>query len=116
MLDETRGHVVLTLQTDVLVDGRAVEGIDERFLLFPSARVHLEVATDEELAGHVGYSVLLEVVWEGYADKDEGKRRFGEGNGGGSIGLLSLGRSSIAEARRDPSRHLLSTSYLIFGA
>lgn len=68
----------MTLQTDVLVDGRAVEGIDERLLLFPSARVHLEVASDEELAGHVGYSVLREVVCEGYADKNEGKRRFGE--------------------------------------
>ena len=47
------------LLTDSLVDGRVVEGLDERLLLFPRDRVHFEVASNEEFTSHYVIDVYL---------------------------------------------------------
>ena len=114
ILGETRIRAGLTLQTDVLVDGRAVEGVNERLLLFPSARVHLEVASDEELAGHVGYDMLREVVGEVNGGKNQGKRRFEWVETGTEVDRLDSRTivDSRSQRRRDPSRHQVILSYL----
>ena len=40
------------VRTDARVDLRVVEDFDEGLLLFPSDRVHLEVASNKELTRH----------------------------------------------------------------
>ena len=47
------------LLTDSLVDGRVVEGLDQRPLLLTGDRVHFEVAAYEELASHVVVGVVV---------------------------------------------------------
>ena len=59
------------LLTDSLVDGRVVEGLDERLLLFPRDRVHFEVTADEELTGHFVWSCA---GWDECGEEEEGGR------------------------------------------
>ena len=97
----------MSVLTDIRVDGGLVEGLDERLLRRPSSRVQLEVASDEELAGHCVFVVQWECEvgggWQGWGTR-EGNEMAGHGLGG-SIAL--------SDDRTDATRRISPHLYLI---